>query len=547
MNKAKNTRLTFTNIFSISLVSLYILSITLGPALKINSSNNPFVLADINGQSVNKQDYSSHVRLGQLLDIDYCKTEEAYVLFQVLKAEAKHRSIIVDEQEITAYIKKLNNKLLTIKTEESNIANKSERLLLRSLIKDIILVEKVKEVMGFPSEVKPMKLKARVQLESIIFDPDLETVPELSESKLKVLAAESKLVNKQLLKVEYVDVPIESQFTNEELTEQAQKLYRDCVSNPTFRTPERRSANIYKIPMEKRSDFEAALRSGNKDRISEFISYKSESIRSEPYMASNILDIVFALGQEGDYHGTLDGTYVVLTRIKRGYLKPFETVQCDAISYIKQDELFYLRKRALEKNAEYFNQGLEIKTAWVNSVKPNVLHPELQYKIFTEKAYAGSFALIPDSENPTRREVPQTVRVFRVSQILVTKSSDIEIEEDVKQNYRNQVIKQRLETYAKNKVFGKDSTVVIELSDDNYLYPGELISKILKNPEGVHYHHNKAEKVLYVFKVQDFESNWDAHDITAYVSTPADKYQIIKKLWKQRGVSSNKFKPIDLC
>lgn len=547
MIKSTNSKLTISNIISIGLLSAYVLSITLGPVLKINSNNNPFVLAEINGEIISKESYNTYAETCKKLAIEYCNTEENYVLFQLLNAEAKHRSIIVDEQEITEYINNLENNLATTINKESSISSQRNRVLLRAIVKDKILVDKVKVLLDFPTEIKPIGLKTRVQLANIIFDQSTEDIPPLNAEALQVLVKNHKVTKDKLFEVEYVDIPIVSKFTDKEVVQQALDFYKDNLSSKMFRTPERRSANLYKIPLDKSVAFESAINSGDAERILNFISYQTDRVVYETYTASKLLDIVFALGEEGEYHRTCDGTYAVLTKIHKGYIKPFDLVKWDAVMYLKQDELFYLEKNIAQKNSEYFTSDLDVKTAWVSSIKPNTLHPELHYQILTEKVYAGSFSMIPDTDNPARKNATQRVRVFRVKQIIEQDPSEEDIKAYIIDNYQIQVIRDRLESYTKNKVFEEDSEVLIDLNEENYLYPKGLLMNMLKNPQGIQYYHDKSAKILYVFKVIDLESTWSESDITEYVSTPPSKYNIIQKLWNLRAVSSNKFKPYELC
>lgn len=516
------------NFFSITILAVYLLSITVGPALNVNNVDRPFVIAEVTGSMLTANDYQIHKADRALFGLNYCRSEKEFLIFSILKSEAINSNIVVDEADIAEYVASSGNRLLQVILSSDSVEYKTNKTKAKKVVRDILLVEKVKKSMGFPELPSAPEKTYTVALSSTSLDLDL----------YDNYADDAGLYDR-VAKVEYVDVELQSDLDKGDLSFQAKEIYDRLYSQNSFQTSEIRSANIYVVPEDLQKQFEEDVRAF-KD-LFKYDPYINSTFYNESYQPGYVSDIVFSLAGVGSYdkRRNKEGKrfYIVLLDLVKPQKISFSLVKDSIIKSLLEEDILYKEKRTLNDCNSLFNKRKDIKVAYINENDVQVRYSSMHRSIFTDSNYAGAMRLLPQ-EDVSKYDLTQTIRIYRVkkiSKVRVLPGSD---------QFKKIAKKKMIDEFVQSANI--DDAPLFDLSAGSFIYgfPYKITQAVLNPSRKVgrkYYYYEEGADKLYIFEIKQIYSEDESTFIENLKLYNKEKNAILKSLWKSRRVRSSKF------
>ena len=533
------------NFFSIAILSVYLLSIAVGPALNVNNVDRPFVIAEVTGSMLTTNEYQIHKADRAVFGLDYCIDEKEFLIFSIFKSEAINSNIVVDEVDIAEYAASSGNKLLQVLLSSDSIEYKTSRTRAKKVVREILLVEKVKKSMGFPQLPSALDKMYTVALSTRSLNLDkrdniASNLLHASDEELSELyGIDDAAFYDRVAKVEYVDVELKSDLDKKDISFQAKQIYDRMYSQNSFQTAEIRSANIYVVPKDLQKQFEEDLRA--RKNLFKYDPYINSTFYNESYQPGYVSDIVFSLADVGDYDKRRNEKgerfYIVLLDLVKPQKISFSLVKDSIIKSLLEEDIIYKETRTLRNCDSLFSNCKNVKVAYINEKEAQVRYSSMHKSIFADSNYGGVMRLLPQ-EDVNKYDLTQTLRIYRVKKM--TKVKILPGSDQFKK-----IVKKKLLDAAVS-LENIDDAPLFELNSKGFIYgfPYKITQAALNPSRKIgrkYYYYEEGADKIYIFEIKKIYIGDESTFIENMKLYNEKKNAILRSLWKSRRVRSSKF------
>lgn len=545
MNTSK-FKFNFFNSFSLFTIFIYVVSVLTGP-LRLPDREYFSLLAKIDDISLELYDYERDLQICNDFQIDFPSTKQEYILNKLLIAEAININLNVTNEEIKEYL--LKNKLASLIIDSKSKTYGFDKMNLLKQIKDFLIVQKMKKKLNLDFVMLPVNYSADIRMKIYSYDFDEQYNEYLKEINVEEIYKMPDVCYKDLARVEYFDIPIESNLSDALLKEKAKKYYQDAYSTPSCCTPDRRSATVYALSNKELEDQFIQDLKRNQD-MSAYLPYVQAVTHYEVYSNNYYNDLIFSLDKEGDYVNLGYGQYIVLNKIFKGEKLPYEFCEDDIIeNFLIRDELLALEQNILQTEInDLFNlkQDSEKHLIWLDSKYIDPFHTKIHENIFVNYRNAGFIKLYNLNNNTLRMN--QVVRVYRSEYVKNYKESLTFSSEEIKSKAQYFYAQELASSYQNLSNLDQADIETVYFKGEKFQYEDKLIDAIFNTqPKMINSYLDLKKNLIYVFQVERKFTNWTEDDFKQRVEEEAKRYITIMPIMKKHSLKSYKYSLYDIA